>query len=336
MIFEDHLDPQERLFRALGRAEDRMSRLDERARSCGFAGGWRDRADIRATLGAMTAQGVLIHADDLVLHALGADQRIPDRTLLQAHATLRARQKVWRGGEELLGWRGVAWLSGRSSVAPPEGARPTLRVGVGRPAGALSDIAGFFEHLERREADEPRAAVEQCLEVLDITAGAPPLLSALCLIEAWRLVDPLPAGKPLGGVLAALVLRSQRRFTTGLFPFETALHWRPLPPRFAWSPLFERLRVWCETVERSAELELEELNRLATQKTLIERRASGGRRHSKAPAFATLAVNNAVLTTELIARDLGITPQASGQLIKRFDGVLREITGRASYRVWRL
>jgi hypothetical protein len=129
---------------------------------------------------------------------------------------------------------------------------------------------------------------------------------------------------------------SQRRFTAGLFPFETALQRRSMPPRLAWAPLIDRLRFWCETVERSADLELAELSRLATQKALLERRAAGGRRNSKAPALAALAVEHAVLTTELISRELGVTPQGCGLLMKRFDGVLREITGRASYRVWRL
>ena len=53
-------------------------------------------------------------------------------------------------------------------------------------------------------------------------------------------------------------------------------------------------------------------------------------------AFAALAVTHAFLTTELVARELGVSPQGAGQLIKRFDRALREITGRASYRVWRL
>jgi hypothetical protein len=334
---EGDLEPEERLFRALGRAEDRLSRLDERARGCGFAAGWRERADVRAALGALSAQGELAHAEDLILHALGADLHAPDRTLLRAHAALRARQRAWLGGEELLSWRGVAWLSGRTAAAPANAARPTLRVGEAAAAiGAVAEIAAFFGRLEQRQSDDARAGVEECLEVLDVAAGSPPLLAAAALIEAWRVVDPLPDAKALGGVLAAQALRTQRRFTTGLFPFEAALQRRPMPARLAWAPPLERLRFWCEVVERSADFELEELNRLATQKALIERRAAGGRRHGKAPALAALAVDRAVLTTELIVRELGVTPQGCGQLIKRFDGVLREITGRSAYRVWRL
>jgi hypothetical protein len=337
-VLDDALTPEERLYRALGRAEDRLSRLDERARGCGFLGGWRTRADLRAVLGAMAAQGEgAIYAEDLALHALGSDIRMPDSGVVRADALLRARQKMGRGGEELLSWHGVTWLSGRAPGPPPPAARPTLRVDVSVAGhGALAGLTRFFSRLEQSRSDTPRAAVEEALEVLDVAAGAPALLAAASLVEAWRLVDPPQETKPLGGLLAAQYLRTQRRFSAGLFPFEAALQRRAMPPRLAWAPLLDRLIFWCETAERSAQLELEELARLAAQKTLIERRAAGGRRHNKAPALAALAVERAVLTTEMISRELGISPQGCGQLMKRFDGVLREITGRSAYRVWRL
>jgi hypothetical protein len=93
---------------------------------------------------------------------------------------------------------------------------------------------------------------------------------------------------------------------------------------------------WLGLFEQSADLELEELTRLGHQKALIDRKAGAGRRSSRAPALAQLAVESPVLTTEFIARMLKITPQASLQLIRRMDGVLQEITGRSRFRVWRL
>lgn len=332
---DDGLAPEERVFRALARAEDQISRLDERAKACGFTAGWRDRADMRATIARMGVEGELIHPEDLLLHALGMDSRMPERALLRASALLRARQKAWRGGEEVLSWRGVVWLTGRVGAPPPVAGRPSLAVG-GPGVGGLAEITGFFERLAKGQADSPRAAVEDCLEVLDVTAGASPVMMAAALMEAWRVADPVPGQSGLGGLLAAQVLHTQRRFTAGLFPLEVSLRRRPRPPRLDWASLGARLGFWFECFERSAALELAELDRLATQKALLERKVAGGRRHSKAPALAALAVHRPVLTTEIIVRELGVTPQGCGLLLKRFGGLLQEVTGRSSYRVWRL
>ena len=109
-----------------------------------------------------------------------------------------------------------------------------------------------------------------------------------------------------------------------------------MPARLEWAPVVERLQFWFEAFELTATLEAAEIDRLTTQKHLIERLAQGGRRNSKAMALATLAVDRPVLTTALVAQVLGVTPQGAGQLLKRFSAVLHEITGRSSYRVWRL
>jgi hypothetical protein len=329
--------PDERVFSALARAEDTVSRLDERARLSGFAAGWRTRADVRAVTAAMASAGQLVHPEDLILHDMHADVRVPDASVVQARGLLRARQRAGRGGEELLSWQGVSWLCGRTKLAPPPGARPTARAGGGfEPRGGYEAFSAFFVQLAKGVSESPRAGVEDCLCVLDVQERSPPLLRAAALIEAWRLVDPLASHSPIGGVVAALVLKTTKRFTAGLFPVEVALRRRPMPPRLVWSTLADRLVFWLETFELAAALELEEIVRLGHQKMLLERTAAGGRRHGKAPALAALAVDSPVLTTELIVRALGITPQASLQLVKRFGSALHEITGRSRYRVWRL
>jgi hypothetical protein len=335
--FSEPLSPDEQVFAALARAEDAVSRLDERARASGFVAGWRDRADVRAVTAAMASTGELVHPEDLILHDLHADARLPDSSVVQARGFLRARQKAWGGGEELLSWQGVSWLCGRSKIGPPPGARPTARVTDGlEPSSVYRALSKFFDQLAKGESESPRAGLEDCLCVLDVQDRAPPLLRAAALIEAWRVVDPLPAHRPIGTVLAALLLKTTRRFTAGLFPVEVALRRRPMPPRLAWSPLADRLAFWLAAFELAAGLELEEITRLGHQKTLLDRKAAGGRRHGKAPALAALAVESPVLTTELIARTLGISPQASLQLVKRLGPALQEITGRSRYRVWRL
>ena len=335
-VFEDELSPPEAVFGALARAGDRVSRLDERVRACGFSEGWNARAEVRAVLGAMSSDGALVHPEDLILHDLGTDTRPPEASLTQARHLLQARRKARRGGPELLSWGGLAWLCGLARNAPPPGDRPTTRIEGSRVVvHGYAALAAFFDALSKGESESPRAGVEDCLAVLDV-AGAPPLLQAAALVEAWRVVDPLPRQRPLGLMAAALWLRAAGQFTAGLFPLEVALRRRPIPGRLAWAPIEHRLVFWLGQFELAAELELEELIRLGHQKTLIERKAAGGRRNNRGPDLARLAVASPVLTTELIARALSITPQASLQLVRRMDGVLHEITGRSRYRVWRL
>lgn len=327
---------EEAVFAALARAEDRVSRLDERARACGFAEGWRLRADIRAVLGGLSADGALVHPEDLLLHDLGADVRPPDASVARARQLLQARRKAQRGGAELLSWGGLAWLTGLTRQPPPPGPRPTTVIaGAAMRAAGYAGLVSFFAALSKGESESARGGVEDCLAVLDVP-GVPPLLAAAGFVEAWRIVDPLPRQRPVGALAAAILLKVAGRFTAGLFPLEAALRRRPIPGRLAWSPLDERLVFWLSLFEQSADLELEELTRLGHQKALIERKAGASRRSSRAPALAQLAIESPVLTTDFIARMLKITPQASLQLVRRMEGVLQEITGRSRFRVWRL
>jgi hypothetical protein len=327
----------EAVFSALARAEDRVSRLDERARASGFLDGWRARADVRAVIAAMAIDGQLVHPEDLILREVNADARLPDPSVTRAAAVLRSRQKARRGGEELLGWQGISWVCGLTKLAPPPGPKPTARVVVrAGEGGVVAALGAFFDGLAKRDTESPRAGVEDCLGVLDLDVRLPPLLQAAAFLEVWRIADPLPAHRPAGAIAAALILKANRRFTAALFPVEVGARRRAMAPRLAWAPLSERLAYWLGVIELAAELELEEITRLGHQKALLERKAAGGRRNSKAPAFAALAIEHPVLTTELIVRSLGVTPQGGLQLVKRFGGALHEITGRSRYRVWRL
>ena len=191
-IVESEISPSEAVFAALARAEDRVSRLDERVRACGFSDGWRARADIRAVIGAMAASGQLVHAEDLILHDLGADVRVPDAGLFRARNLLHARRKARQGGPELLSWNGLAWLAGLAKQAPPPGVRPSSRVpGAAAVHGPYPALTIFFDGLTSGEADSPRAGVEECLAVLDLV-DLPPLLQAAALLEAWRVRTPSP------------------------------------------------------------------------------------------------------------------------------------------------
>ena len=202
-FLETEKSPAEEVFSALARAEDRVSRLDERGRSSGFVEGWRARADVRAVIAALAIEGQLIHPEDLLLRAADADTRLPDPSVTRAYALLRGRQRAVRGGAELLSWQGLSWLCGLTRLAPPPGSRPTTRLVEPADAGLYEALAGFFEDLTKREAETPRAGVEECLSVLDLDVQLPSLLHAAAFLEAWRIVDPLPSHRPLGAMAAA-------------------------------------------------------------------------------------------------------------------------------------
>ena len=340
MNFIEELDgqlaPAEAVFAALSRAEDVVSRLDERVRGCGFSEGWRSRADVRAVIGAMAREGHGVHPEDLILHDLGADVRLPDSTVVRARQLLQARRRAASGGEELLSWAGVAWLCGEARQAPPPGRRPSTAIPGVRPVHlGYAGIVSVMATLSKGEAASGRPGVEECLAIFDLS-DLPPLLAAATFLEAWRLVEPLPRHRPIGALVTGLFLKTVGRFSNGLFPVEVALSRRPMPGRLAWSGPGERLVYWLGTFELAARLELEELTRLTNQKALIERKAAGGRRSSRAPQLAALALNTPVITTESVTRALGVTPQASLQLIGRMGASLHEITGRSRFRVWRL
>ena len=123
-VFSDaEISSDEAVFSALARAEDRVSRLDERARGSGFVEGWRARADVRAVIAAMAIDGQLVHPEDLILRDVNADTRLPDPSVTRAFALLRSRQRANQGGEALLGWQGISWICGLTKQAPPPGPR---------------------------------------------------------------------------------------------------------------------------------------------------------------------------------------------------------------------
>ena len=337
MNFDREIGSSELIFVALARAEDRVSRLDERVAACGFCEGWRTRADVRAVVSGMASAGQLVHPEDLLLHDLGADVRVPDAGVLRARALLQARRKALRGGPELLSWQGIAWLCGLTKQPPPPGLRPSAEVSaLQSPDVSLFErMTAFFDALSKGDSNAPRAGVEDCLAVIDLP-GVPPLLQSAAFLEAWRVADPLPSQRLIAMVAAELLLKTSGRFAAGLLPVEVGLRRRAIPSRLAWEPLADRLSFWLGLMEAAAEIELEEIVRLRHQKNQIERKAAGGRRDSRTLDLARLAVETPVLTTEFVAKSLKVTPQASLQLIRRLDGVLFEITGRSRFRVWRL
>ena len=73
-------------------------------------------------------------------------------------------------------------------------------------------------------------------------------------------------------------------------------------------------------------------DRLMLAHEVLSHRVRGHRTTSHLPAVIDLAIARPLLSTTLIADELGISARAAQNLIRELG--LREITGRGRYRAW--
>jgi hypothetical protein len=144
----------------LARAEDALARLDERLRVSPVRDGWIARTHFSESCAALWLEGELIHLEDLVLHDVGMDVRVPTRALIRAHATLRARRRV---AAEASGWAfsnaGLAALRGEASGAMALEERGRKAPVSGAAAASAQDDEPDDEDLDRAEtSNEARDA----------------------------------------------------------------------------------------------------------------------------------------------------------------------------------
>ncbi len=337
------LDPHTAILIALARAEDQVSRLDERARVSAVRVGWLARTDFREASAWAWNKGRSAPIEDLVLHDAQADVRAPDQALTQAYEAFRARRKATVGGPELISWRGAVWLAGRVRAAPPSGPRPTTTMPgakAGRPSGEMLAVLAvlFARLLAARTTDDPRASFEDWTEVIDALEGeVPPLLTAAAALEAWRIIDPLPQQSFVGPLLVGRWLVAQGRVRMGLFPFEAGRRkGGPFTRALEHGPLAARLCYWLTAMERAAESGVEELRQLDLARQVLEHRLVGRRATSKAAALITLLLSQPVVTAATVASRLKVSQQAARGLITSLGASLTEISGRRRYRAWRV
>jgi hypothetical protein len=64
----------------------------------------------------------------------------------------------------------------------------------------------------------------------------------------------------------------------------------------------------------------------------MERRLVGKRSNSRLPDLVELVLANPVVSTSMIVKELGTTPQGAMVLANQLE--LREMTGRGRFRAW--
>jgi hypothetical protein len=235
------------------------------------------------------------------LPPLGDDDEAPE----QPGAALRQ-------AEALLA-RGRRQLASFNDLATPEG-RKTM--GLSDPAYGEAERFGGW-----------RAALEAVQEL-------PAVLAAAMALDAWLIVEPSEHRGELGFLLAATLLR-QRGLARQHMPALAFGHRRR---RIRWSPHLPRrarLTGLLDGIAESARAGDADLDRLWLAREVMLRRCEGRSKNSRLPGLVELFIGSPLVTVQLAAARLGVTPQAVEAMLKELGSSLpREITGRKRYRAW--
>jgi len=170
--------------------------------------------------------------------------------------------------------------------------------------------------------------------VLEEGRGLPTVLAAAVALDAWLALEPSERAGELGFALAATVLR-QRRLAQAHLP---ALGLGLRRGRFRWSPhqpLGVRIDGLLAAFGEAAAFGQVDLNRLSLARELMLRKCEGRRGNSKLAELVDLFVASPLVTVQLAAARLQVTPQAIEAMLKQLGASLpRELTGRKRYRAW--
>lgn len=341
----------------LSRADDLLSRLDDRLAKSPIKEGWIARSHYYEACDGMWIAGELVHLEDLVLHNERMDLRSPTHELTKAHAIFRARQRIAQEAPDwALSSAGLATLRGKggfgseSSVLteePDEGDEPladeddqndlssefaaldaamarTQRLLAGEPLPEKSELVYDPLWDEDRRLDEWRAVVRRAGEL-------PPTLAAAIALDAWERLQPLQHAMWLGPLLAAALLREKGRAKAHLPRIAAGIKALPREVRQAKDPA-ARLVGRVEAIAAAAEKGIADHDRWSLARAGFQVKLEGRRSTSKLGELVDFAMARPLVTTSMIGKQLRITPRAAQNLLAELG--LREATSRARYRAW--
>lgn len=172
------------------------------------------------------------------------------------------------------------------------------------------------------------------LEILEEGRGLPAALSAALALDAWLWLEPSERAGELGFAFAATLLR-QRGLATAHLP---ALGLGLRRGKFRWGPhqaLPVRIDGLLGAFGEAAAFGQADLDRLTLARAVMLRRCEGRRGNSKLAELVDLFVASPLVTVQLAAARLKVTPQAIEAMLKQLGGSLPcELTGRKRYRAW--
>jgi hypothetical protein len=331
-------DPNERLITALSRADDAVSRLDERVRTCPFRTGWLARLDVSEAVAWGWNVGAIVSAEDLNLHDESMDIRMPDEALRAAHGLVRARRKAATAGSEVLTPEGASWLAGRRRRPPP----PVRSKALDAPEAARPEtpiLAHLVDQLERLRAgrgEDAEGGVAEWLDLLRASEGVPVLLQAAAALEGWRIVEPFPREAFVGPLLVAHWLQGRKRVRSHLLGLEAGLRIVSRARPSSALPPAERILFWLAVIGEAAAQAGEGLNRLELARKIAMGHMRNRRAHSHLGGLIELLLERPIVTAPMAAQRLKVSPQTARRLIGQLGGSVTEISGQARFRAWRL
>lgn len=175
---------------------------------------------------------------------------------------------------------------------------------------------------------------ERWLAVLDEGRGLPAALSAALALDVWLILEPSERAGELGFALAATVLRQRGLVQASLPTLGLGLR----RGRFRWSPhqvLSVRIAGLLGALTEAAVFGQGELDRLSLAREVMLRRCENRRGNSKLSELVELFVASPLVTVQLAAARLQVSPQAVEAMFRELGASLpRELTGRKRYRAW--
>lgn len=164
--------------------------------------------------------------------------------------------------------------------------------------------------------------------------GFPPVMQSIVALDAWNGLDVLQHAPWLGRLLAASTLR-QAGLTTAAHLTALNLGLKTMPvDRRRHRDRETRLLAILGGIIAAADLGLKQHDRLILARQSMERRLVGRRTSSKLPQLIELVLSRPLVSTSIISKVIGVTPQAAIKIVGELS--LREMTGRGRFRAWGL
>lgn len=181
---------------------------------------------------------------------------------------------------------------------------------------------------------DPAGRLARWLAILEEGRGLPAALAAALALDAWLWLEPAERAGELGFAFATTLLR-QRGLAAAHLPVVGVGLRRG---KFRWSPhqpLSVRIGGLLGAFGEAAAFGQADLDRLTLARAVMLRRCEGRRGNSKLAELVDLFVSSPLVTVQLAAARLNVTPQAVEAMLKELGGSLpRELTGRKRYRAW--
>ncbi len=176
------------------------------------------------------------------------------------------------------------------------------------------------------------ARLEEWRGVLRQSQDLPAVLQAIVTLDAWNELSVLQHAPWLGRLFCASILR-KAGITSGahLAAFNLGLKTIPVDRR-RHRDRETRLLAIAHGLLAAAEIGLKEHDRLALARTMFERNLDGRRTSSKLPELVELVMAKPLVSAGMVAKTLGVTPQAARRIVLELG--LREMTGRGRFRAW--